>query len=53
MSRYSSVVFGYVVSKKKPRDPYSDRNPLYEKNGLIIMFVFTVLLGSILIDGAN
>ena len=56
MSRYSSGAFGYVVSyifsrshKKKPHDPNSGENPLYEKNDLIIMFVFIVLLGSNLI----
>ena len=53
MSRCSSGSFGsfgYVVCyissrshKEKPRDP------LYEKNDLIILFVFIVLLGSSLI----
>ena len=52
MTRYSSGAFGYVVSyffsrshKKNPRDPNSGGNPLYEKNDLITMFVFIVLLG--------
>ena len=56
MSCYSSGVFGYIVNyifprshKKKFSDPNSGGNPLYEKNDLIIMFVFIVLLGSRLI----